>query len=180
MEKILSDLGLPPQEPSLPADTVPNMRPAALQKKCPHCAMDVPKSARVCPYCRKRLKSSPTRVAATVLILLVICIFFIPRVEQPAPAVTTKSTYTENQVIFAQEVMKSIRQIANVFEERGSLVVEFNEYLYPNDINEQLRVVRSVADADCVLKGRPRTIFFYNPGGKMMAQADNQNGIRLK
>src|SRR5208283_1373454 len=30
-----------------------------MEKKCKYCAMMVPKDAAICPYCRKRLKTSP-------------------------------------------------------------------------------------------------------------------------
>ena len=80
----------------------------------------------------------------------------------------------------AQEVMKNVRQLANVYEEGDHLVVEFREYLFPNDINKRLKFVSAVADADCIIKGKARTIFYYNPSGKQFAQADKLNGIRLK
>ena len=66
------------------------------------------------------------------------------------------------------------------YEEGDHLVVEFREYLFPNDINKRLKFVRAVADADCIIKGKARTIFYYNPSGKQFAQADKLNGIRLK
>jgi predicted SnoaL-like aldol condensation-catalyzing enzyme len=81
---------------------------------------------------------------------------------------------------FAQKVMKNVRQLANVYEEGEHLVVEFHEYLFPYDINKRLQFVRAVADADCVITGKPRLIFYYNPDGKQIAQADPINGIRLK
>lgn len=86
----------------------------------------------------------------------------------------------DTKMASAQEVMKNVRQLANVYEKGGHLVVEFHEYLFPYDINKRLQFVRAVADADCVIKGKPRLIFFYNPDGRQIAQADPTNGIRLK
>lgn len=86
----------------------------------------------------------------------------------------------DTKMDFAQKVMKNVRQLANVYEEGGHLVVEFHEYLFPYDINKRLQFVRAVADADCVITGKPRLIFYYNPDGKQIAQADPINGIRLK
>jgi hypothetical protein len=80
----------------------------------------------------------------------------------------------------AQKIMKDVRQLAKVYEEGDHLVVEFHEYLFPSDINGRLKFVRTVADADCIIKGKARTIFYYDPSGKQFAQADTLNGIRLK
>ena len=96
------------------------------------------------------------------------------------PCVAFSATYTKQQVKSAQKIMSNVKQLANVFEEGGHLVVEFHEYLYPSDINQRLRFVRAVADADCVLNGTPRSIFFYNPGNKEIVKADKVNGVRLK
>ena len=79
----------------------------------------------------------------------------------------------------AQKVMKNARQMAKIYEEGDHLVVEFNEHLSPDDINKRLRIVRAIADADCIIKGEPRSIFFYNPGGKQVAKADRVYGVRL-
>jgi len=84
-----------------------------------------------------------------------------------------------SDVSSAKKVMKNAKKIANIFEEGSHLVVEFYSYPFPNDINKRFKLVRSIADADCILKGGPRTIFYYNPGGKKMAQADTLRGVRL-
>lgn len=97
-----------------------------------------------------------------------------------APQKNLENNYTGAQKAKAQDIMEQVRRQANVFEEGGNLVVEFHNYLYPNDIDKRLQVVRAVADADCILSGRPRSIFFYNPGNKQIAQADKLNGVRLK
>lgn len=79
----------------------------------------------------------------------------------------------------AQKIMEDVRHLANVYEEGSHLVVEFNTYLFPNDINKRLAFVRAVADADSIIQGKARSIFFYNPGGKKIAKADTSNGVRL-
>ncbi|MCE5318843.1 MAG: hypothetical protein LLG04_15965 [Parachlamydia sp.] len=95
---------------------------------------------------------------------------------------TTVSKYSEEQVRSAQSIMNNVRTLANVYEEGDHLVVEFKECLFSNDRNQRLRFVRAVADADCVIKGKARLIFFffYDPDDKQIAQADNVNGVRLK
>ncbi len=76
--------------------------------------------------------------------------------------------------------MATLNTLAKVYEEGGHLVVEFANYLFPENINKRLDFVRAVADADCVLKRNPRSIFFYNPGNKLIAKADKVNGVRLE
>ena len=88
--------------------------------------------------------------------------------------------YTKAQVAAAKKVMSNAGALADIYEESGHLVVEFREYLFPYDINNRLRTVRAIADADCILHGKPRSIFFYNPDGKLIGKADRINGVRLR
>lgn len=115
------------------------------------------------------------------LILLVVALFFsLPVYYGSAGSKGKAKVVKDTKMDSAQKVMKSVRQMANVYEEGGHLVVEFHEYLFPYDINKRLQFVRAVADADCVITGKPRLIFYYNPDGRQIAQASPTNGIRLK
>lgn len=96
------------------------------------------------------------------------------------PCMAFSADYTKQQVKSAQKVMTNVKNLANVFEEGGHLVVEFHTHLYPYDVDQRLRFVRAVADADAVINGKPRSIFFYNPGNKEIAKADTVNGVRLR
>jgi hypothetical protein len=101
----------------------------------------------------------------------------------PAPtpaAVPSVPKYSAGQIDSAKKIMENTRALAKVYEDGGMLVVEFNNYLFPGDINKRLNFVRSVADADAILTGSPRSIYFYNPGNKKIAQADRVNGVQLK
>ena len=89
-------------------------------------------------------------------------------------------SYTKAQIKTANKIMQTTKQMANVFEEDGRLVIEFQEYLFPYDINKRLNFVRAIADADVILHGSARSIFYYNPGGKQIAKADTLNGVRLE
>jgi hypothetical protein len=105
--------------------------------------------------------------------------------NEPAPVHQDNSepslrTYSSEQIKTANFIMENVRQLANVFEEGDHLVVKFQHYLFPDDINKRLDFVSAVANADCILVGKPRLIFYYNPDGKQIAQADSLNGIRLK
>lgn len=117
------------------------------------------------------------RYVTTLITAMMLSLTFIGSGDaagKPKP----KQTGNPN-VVSAEKVMKNLRHLANVYEEGNHLVVEFKEYLFPYDINKRLNFVRTVADSDCVLKGEPRHIYFYNPGGKQMAEASPSSGIRL-
>jgi len=101
---------------------------------------------------------------------IIVCFFLMP----------LHYGFAETKMASAQKVMENVRQMAKVYEEGEHLVVEFHEYLFPYDINQRLKFVSIIADADCVIKGKARTIFFLNPGEKQFAQADRLNGVRLK
>lgn len=71
--------------------------------------------------------------------------------------------------------------IAVVEAEGPHLVVSFLVSGYPADDASRLGLIRSIADADAVLRnGSLRNIYFYDPSGRQMGQADPVSGIRLK
>lgn len=74
MEKIRHDSGLQqPEAIKAPAAEVKQSKISGPpQKKCPQCAMDVPKAAIVCPYCRKTIAMSLTKK----IILGFFCLIF--------------------------------------------------------------------------------------------------------
>jgi len=47
------------------------------------------------------------------------------------------------------------------------------------DLNQRLGYVKAIADADVVLSGEARNIYYYNPSNKLIAQADQYKGVRL-
>jgi sensor histidine kinase regulating citrate/malate metabolism len=99
--------------------------------------------------------------------------------NNPEKTSTSKQIFDTKQTKSAHKIMENAKHLANIFEESGTLVVEFNQYLFPEDINKRLQFVRAVANADFVITGESRSIYYYNPGGKQIAKADTTNGIRL-
>lgn len=93
------------------------------------------------------------------------------------PAQASPRVYTAEQQDSAQKVMALVRQDCKVFEEGPHLVVEMK--MYVTDPNSRLAYVQAIANSDCILNGTPRNIYFYDPSGKKIAQADTLNGIRL-
>lgn len=86
-------------------------------------------------------------------------------------------TYTDEQRKAASEAMALINKDCKIYEEGPHLVVEMKMFL--EDKNQRLEYVQAIANSDCVLYGTPRNIYFYDPSGKKIAQADTLSGIRL-
>jgi hypothetical protein len=71
--------------------------------------------------------------------------------------------------------------MAIVEVEGPHLVVHFTTWGYPVDDASRLGLIRGIADADAILRdGSLRNIYFYDPSGRQMGQADPISGIRLK
>ncbi len=51
--------------------------------------------------------------------------------------------------------------------------------MYISDRNRLLAYIRAIADSDIVLHGEARNIYFYDPSGKKIGQADTWKGVRL-
>ena len=81
----------------------------------------------------------------------------------------TKIEYTQEDILEAQGTMETVKRYADIYEEGTHLVVEFKNYVDRNDVVE---LVTSIADADCVLNGGSRNIYFYDPSNKQIAQAE--------
>ena len=78
--------------------------------------------------------------------------------------------YTQEEIQEARGIIEAVRRYADIYQEGSHLVVEFKNYVHPDDIME---LVSSIADADCVLtKGHSRNIYFYDPSNKQIAHAD--------
>ncbi len=93
------------------------------------------------------------------------------------PEESNVNSFTPEQIQGAKEVMDMARMDCNIFEEGSHLVVEMNMYI--SDPNLLLKYVTAIANCDAVVNGKPRTIFFYDPSNKQVAQADTLRGIRL-
>ena len=76
----------------------------------------------------------------------------------------------------AREVMNAAAAACRIYDEGGHLVVECRSSALPADL---LRFARSIADADAMLTGEARIIYFYAEG-RQFAQADRLSGVLLK
>ena len=85
-----SSRSIPPENVTAPSSTIASQVPETLvqKKKCKHCAMMVPKEAKICPHCRKRLTTSLfTKIVLAFILLPVLFSIFIPADKTvPSPA----------------------------------------------------------------------------------------------
>jgi hypothetical protein len=79
--------------------------------------------------------------------------------------------------------------LAHIAQTRGTALVEvqsdevfvsFAAANFPLDEPGQVLLVRRFAQADEVVEGRRRRIYFYNPTGRLFAQSDAVTGVTLK
>lgn len=56
------------------------------QKKCKHCAMMIPKEAKICPHCRKKMPLSGVKIIVISVIgfLLIWFVFILPSMNTPS------------------------------------------------------------------------------------------------
>lgn len=87
--------------------------------------------------------------------------------------------YTNKQIKQAEGIMYAVKQYANIYEEDGHLVVEFHTFIHPYNMNSRYQLIKTISNADCIIKGKARSIYFYNPDKKQIGQADVFSGIRL-
>jgi hypothetical protein len=93
-----------------------------------------------------------------------------------SPAVSSR--FTKEQVDSAKKVMALVVQDSKVYSEGPHLVVEMGNYM--EDRNILFGYCRAIANADAVLEGKSRPIYFHDPGGKMVATAQAGAGVQLK
>ena len=140
------------------------------------------------------VRERPTSLAPLVWSGIIVCSVFVLLVSstwkdyQNTPDPSTVSSaeagprYTAQQRQAAQDAMDLVRSgMATMDVEGPHLVVDFLVSGYPADDASRLGLIRSIADADAVLRnGSLRNIYFYDPSGHQMGQADPLNGVRLK
>lgn len=69
-----------------------------MEKKCKHCAMMVPKDAKICPYCRKRLTTSLiTKAVAAFFILMFISMVFGNKSSTQTPQQTPEQQQSKKE-----------------------------------------------------------------------------------
>lgn len=81
------------------------------EKKCKYCAMMIPKEAKICPHCRKKLTSSWGCMAA-IIIFAFIMIWFAamqtPSTPRTPPVNSDPSTATDAQIYREFEICMNL------------------------------------------------------------------------
>lgn len=79
----------------------------------------------------------------------------------------------------ALAVIKQTRETALVDIQQDEVFVTYAAATFPVLEAGQLALVQQFTSADEIVEGRKRRIYFYNPNGKMFAQADGVRGVVL-
>jgi hypothetical protein len=79
----------------------------------------------------------------------------------------------------ALATIRSTRETALVDIQQDEVFVTYSAATFPVREEGQLALVQLFTRADEIVEGRKRRIYFYNPNGKMFAQADGVRGVVL-
>lgn len=77
----------------------------------------------------------------------------------------------------ALAVIRQTRETALVDVQQDEVFVSYPAATFPVREEGQLALVQQFAQADGIVEGRKRRIFFYNPNGKLFAQSDANRGV---
>lgn len=91
----------------------------------------------------------------------------------PPPAVIATPLQRDE----ALSVIRQTRETALVDVQQDEVFVSYPAATFPVREEGQLALVQQFAEADGIVEGRKRRIFFYNPNGKLFAQSDAARGV---
>lgn len=99
--------------------------------------------------------------------------------SRPTGVTTEAVIATPLQRDEALAVVKQTRETALVDVQQDEVFVSYPAATFPIREEGQLALVQQFAEADGIVEGRKRRIFFYNPNGKLFAQSDASRGVIL-
>jgi hypothetical protein len=76
-------------------------------------------------------------------------------------------------------LIRQTREQALVDIQSDEVFVSYPAATFPVQEAGQLALVQQFTEADEIVEGRKRRIFFYNPNGKLFAQSDGVRGVVL-
>lgn len=79
----------------------------------------------------------------------------------------------------AVALIRQTRESALVDIQSDEVFVSYPAATFPVRQEGQLALVQQFTEADEIVEGRKRRIFFYNPNGKLFAQSDGVRGVVL-
>ncbi len=96
------------------------------------------------------------------------------------PATTPSNIIaTPRQREEAMALIRRTRETALVEEESGEIMVSYPAATFPLLEQGLIALARHFAHADEIVAGHKRRIFFYNPSGRIFAQADGVIGVTV-
>lgn len=114
--------------------------------------------------------------------ILLVLVLWISTREEPqfeAGVVQSDVIATPIQRDEALAVIKQTRSTAVVDIQQDEVFVSYPTATFPILEAGQLALVQRFTSADEIIEGRKRRIYFYNPNGKLFAQADGVRGVVL-
>lgn len=116
---------------------------------------------------------------SAVGIVLVAMLWFLTGREDDSrvSAGDARVVATEVQRDEALAVIRQTRESALVDVQQDEVFVSYPAASFPLREDGQLELARRFAEADGIVEGRKRRIFFYNPNGKLFAQSDPARGV---
>lgn len=125
-------------------------------------------------------RSVPTRIAVGALALAAILWLLVPGESDDGPVVLPSDiAATPMQRAEAEALLRQTRQSALVDVQQDEVFVSYPEATFPALEAGRLALAREFATADEIVEGRKRRINFYDPSGRLFAQSDAIEGLRL-
>ena len=165
------------------------------------------KNRRVCPYCytpyptepvtgagrraggrpgqqagRRWLPAQSPVVRYSVAGIVLVLFFWWATREAPqfeTEVVPPQVIATERQRDAARAVITQTRERAVVEIQQDEVFVSYPAAAFPVREAGQLALAQQFTNADEIVEGRKRRLYFYNPQGKLFAQADGVRGVVL-
>lgn len=101
------------------------------------------------------------------------------KVEYEAGSVPSNIIATPMQKQEALALIKHTRETALVDMQTDEVFVSYPAATFPLLEEGQIALAQQFARADEIVEGRKRRIFFYNPTGRIFAQADGVTGVTV-
>lgn len=114
--------------------------------------------------------------------ILLVLVLWVTTREEPqfqAGVVQSDVIATPIQRDEALAIIKQTRETAVVDIQQDEVFVSYPAATFPVMEAGQLALVQRFTSADEIVEGRRRRIYFYNPNGKLFAQADGVRGVVL-
>lgn len=126
-------------------------------------------------------KQTPIVRYASAGIVLVLVLWWATSDEPAfeAGVVQSEIIATPMQREEALAIIKTTRETAIVDVQQDEVFVSYPAATFPVREEGQLALVQQFTNADEIVEGRKRRIYYYNPNGKLFAQADGVRGVVL-